>query len=89
MTSRGKITKAQERRREKYLAQLKKCGFRSWKRANARRFELIECYADGDTADAAEEWFQLQQLCRLYVAWKTNDSLGREIRRLNKQGLTW
>lgn len=75
------MTKQQERREAAYRKQLKRCGFRSWKRANQRRCDLIDKNIDG-RADEEEqaELEQLQRLCDLYVKWKTNDALGRSTR---------
>jgi hypothetical protein len=79
------VTKIQERRKARYLKQLRKCGFRSWKQANIARFALIrqkfeKGLADSETADLAE----LQKLCGLWQDYKTNDALGRSSRRLKR-----
>lgn len=47
-----------------YQEQLKQCGFRSWKRANERRQELILLGDDG------REYQDLSVLLRLYRNWK-------------------
>ena len=77
--------KAQELRRARYMAALHQCGFRSWKRANARRADL--CYKKtyvSLSADERAEFAALQKLSSLYVKWKTNDATGRAIRRLQR-----
>jgi hypothetical protein len=73
-----KRTKAQISRERRYREQLKRCGFRSWKRANWRRTELIMAGVQ------SSELTQLQVLTDLYVAWKTNDQIGRETRSLDR-----
>lgn len=82
-------SKAQQKREAAYRAQLRKCGFRSWKQANARRAELIEwkVYRPHifDTSDGQYELPQLQKLADLYRNWKTNNELGRMNRRLERQ----
>lgn len=71
-------TKTQQQREARYRRQLAKCGFRSWKRANCRRGELI-------ASDVASlELDELQHLCDLYLIWKTNDERGRSVRRLDR-----
>ena len=62
------VTKAQQRREQRYREQLKRCGFRSWKSANARRGSLIDA---GDDADK-EELKQLQILADRYLEWKSD-----------------
>lgn len=73
-------TKLQQRREDRYRAQLRRCGFRSWVRANARRFRLIASEIWNNVA--SPELGQLQKLADLYVAWKTNGLLERESRRI-------
>ncbi len=79
-------TKLQQRREAQYRAALLECGFRSWRRANHRRGELIDLSID-HLATAAEEveLSQLQRLADRYIIWKTNDCTGRSIRRLKYQ----
>lgn len=74
------MTKEQQRRERKYREQLKKCGFRSWKKANERRCKLLfTVFASSDAAEVSdrEELRQLQILADLYIAWKTSDVMGR------------
>lgn len=79
------MTATQEKRRAAYFRQLKLCGFRSWKRANQRRGDLIDKEIDHGLSGAeSRELARLQRLCDLYVKWKTNDSLGRAIRRAKR-----
>jgi hypothetical protein len=73
-------TKAQIRREQAYRDQLKRCGFRSWKRANQRRAELIDQKIE--TGVEPQELVDLQRLADLYVKWKTNDAMGRQLRGL-------
>lgn len=75
-------TKAQQRREIRYRQQLKACGFRSWKRANKRRFELIKEKVESGVE--SDELRQLQILCDMYASWKTNDALGRSMQRLKR-----
>ena len=78
-------TKAQQQREQRYRKQLRKCGFRSWAKANSRRFELIERQLSAQT-NAAEntEVRQLQKLLHYYLTWKTNDQLGRNLRKADR-----
>jgi hypothetical protein len=78
-------TKQQQQRESRYRRALRQCGFRSWKQANQRRYELIEKEID-ETAAASELELlkRLQKLADLYVKWKTNDQMGRENRRLRR-----
>lgn len=76
------MTKTQEKRRESYHRQLKRCGFRSWTRANQRRGELIDKQIL--TEEESSELEALQRLCDLYVKWKTNDQNGRLARRAKR-----
>lgn len=79
------MTKIQEKRRDAYHRQLKRCGFRSWKHANQRRGELIDKEIDDSlTEDESNELAGLQRLCDLYVKWKTNDQNGRLARRAKR-----
>ena len=78
-------TKSQHRREAAYRRQLKRCGFRSWKRANDRRSDLIGKVVYGSaTSEDSAELDQLQRLADLYLKWKTNDLIGRENRRLER-----
>lgn len=80
-----KTTKTQQLREKKYRDQLRRCGFRSWCRANDRRYALINAaIADTATSEEQDELRNLQHLADLYVAWKTNDSRGRAIQRLKR-----
>lgn len=80
------MTKCQERRRAAYLEQLKRCGFRSWKQANHRRGHLIHKKVyETATEHEIDELAGLQRLADLYVTWKTNDSLGRSARFMNRK----
>lgn len=57
--------------KEKYLAKLKECGFRSWKRANERRFALIDKSVDNKTTHEEEKELEnLQALTSLYLDYK-------------------
>lgn len=81
-----KKTKSQQKRRERYQSLLAACGFRSWKKANRRRCDLIELKIyERITPDETTELKRLQKLCGLYVTWKTNDSIGRQNRILKRQ----
>jgi hypothetical protein len=83
----AKQTKTQQRRESAYRRQLKRCGYRSWKRANRRRATLIEfSFHHEASVDELAELERLQTLADLYVKWKTNDLLGRQARRLKTQG---
>ncbi len=75
-------TKIQIKREQAYRKQLKKCGFRSWKRANERRVKLIRESVKTDIE--SKELKELQRLADLYTKWKTNDEKGRMIRRLKR-----
>lgn len=78
-------TKTQAKREARYRAQLKKCGFRSWKRANARRGDLIDrSVRDVSTEAEEQELVELQKLADFYLWWKTNDDIGRCNRRLGR-----
>lgn len=78
-------SKAQELRRARYLAALRRCGFRSWKRANARRADFCWQIAYSSlNSDEHAEFAALQKLASLYTKWKTNDATGRAIRRLQR-----
>lgn len=77
-------TKTQQKREARYRKQLKKCGFRSWKKANQRRGELID--QEIETGVEPEGLADLQKLCDLYLKWKTNDVDGRQVRRLKRLG---
>lgn len=80
------MSKAKIRREQRYRAQLKACGFRSWKAANLRRGELIDVKVYGKpTDDQAEELRALQILADLYVQWKTDDLIGRMNRKLERE----
>jgi len=79
------MTQIQKKRESQYRKSLRQCGFRSWKRANLRRGELIAKSVYGQTSDSEElELAGLQRLADLYVKWKTNDATGRSIRRLKR-----
>lgn len=75
-------TKAQEKREQRYRAQLRVCGFRSWKRANQRRSDLVDLSVE--SGEDSPELVQLQKLCGLYVKWKSNDATGRWLRRIKR-----
>jgi hypothetical protein len=61
-------------RKDKYLKQLRAVGFRSWKKANERRHELIKqkydvwsgCYPQKE----AQELEALQKLSSLYLKYR-------------------
>ena len=53
-----------------YRAQLKRCGFRSWKQANRRRVELIDAFIESHSVDVGDELKELQLLAELYLGWK-------------------
>ena len=76
------MTKVQEQRKARYLKQLRKCGFRSWKRANARRFELIITLRLQDSQ--RRELAALNHLAGLFQTYRTNDMLGRSMRRAKR-----
>lgn len=79
------MTKAQARRKAAYYKNLRKCGFRSWKQANARRCDLINRKFDvGLTPEETAELAQLQKTSGLRADWKTNDGLGRCTRKLQR-----
>lgn len=80
------MTKAQQKLQERYRKQLQKCGFRSWRKANERRCDLIHRKIDR-TATVAElaELSQLQKLAGIYQRWKTNDYTKRAIRQLQRK----
>lgn len=72
-----KQTKAQQKREALYRAALRRCGFRSWRRASRRRTELVKRLANGRATVAdAVELRDLERLTGLYSTWKTNDSTG-------------
>jgi hypothetical protein len=75
-------TKTQQAREERYREQLRKCGFRSWTKANDRRYELIMSSNRSDAVTAELE--QLQHLADLYLTWKTNDMVGRSLRKVKR-----
>lgn len=75
-------TKTQIKREQAYRDQLRRCGFRSWKRANQRRAELID--EKIETGVEPQGLVNLQRLADLYVKWKTNDVMGRQLRGLKK-----
>jgi hypothetical protein len=78
-------TKIQQQREARYREALRKSGFRSWKRANARRAALIAKSVYGYATQAEnQELEQLQTVADLYATWKTNDATGRLIRRLKR-----
>lgn len=52
-----------------YREQLRKCGFRSWKKANERRYELLMENIDNQYYES-EELRELQILLNLYLNWK-------------------
>jgi len=82
-------TTIQQKRESRYRKALRECRFRSWKRANARRAELIEKSVKSEATEEEEhELERLQRLADLYVTWKTNDATGRAIRRLERR-LGW
>lgn len=59
-----------KKRKAAYEKQLKACGFRSWKRANQRRGELIN--RDGNlTVQQAAELEELQKLADMYLEYKS------------------
>lgn len=79
------MTKAQDRRKLRYEKQLRKCGFRSWRTANARRDVLIrKMLGPGLGAAEAREYLQLKRLADYWQKYRTNDQLGRAIRRLQR-----
>jgi hypothetical protein len=79
-------TKKMARFEARYRKQLKLCGFRSHIMAQLRRGVLIDqkIFGDGLTDDESKELLRLQKLVWYYAAWKTNDSSGRMVRRLNR-----
>ena len=72
------MTKIQKKRKERYEKALRNSGFRSWVSANNRRFELIS------SREESPELNRLQELSSLYVKYKTNDMIGRGLRRLKR-----
>ncbi len=69
----------------RYRRQLKLCGFRSYVRAQQRRSELIDKHVDGTASpDELAELERLQTLVGYYADWKTNDSIGRSLRRTGR-----
>lgn len=77
----------------RYRRQLRKCGFRSWKRANQRRGEL--CGIDEHSACPAlwREFQELQKLADLYLAWKLQSQRKRQYDHeryiCKKAGIDW
>ena len=61
-----------------YRTRLKECGFRSWKKANQRRYELINRDIAGEILkEEATELHRLQELCDAYVEWKVQVRMNR------------
>lgn len=58
--------------KELYLKKLKECGFRSWKKANERRIDLIELAFTNEELKPEEikESEDLQELLELYRNYK-------------------
>lgn len=59
--------------KELYLKKLKECGFRSWKKANERRIDLIELELTHDgivKPEEIKEFEDLQELLSLYLNYK-------------------
>ena len=90
MPPRKPKTKEFARAEAAYRAQLKKCGFRSWRAANRRRCDLINqwylrcCLKNPDYA----EFMELQKLADLYLRYKDFDGYKRRekvLRELNKK----
>lgn len=81
----------------RYRRQLRRCGFRSWKRANQRRGELIDIAFSGDEESATEselrELQELQKLADLFLAWKCQAENRRLYNRqryiCKKAGIDW
>lgn len=75
----------------RYRQQLKLCGFRSWKSANARRADLINKQIHHPTmmTPALEaELTALQKTADLYLAWKmrlSRDADRRMFRKIEKK----
>lgn len=79
------MTKIKERRKARYLEQLRKCGFRSWKRANRRRFELIEKKVNETISeDEDHELALLQKLADCWQMYRAGDGFDRTRRRLKR-----
>lgn len=83
---------ANERRKIRYLNQLRRCGFRSWVRANERRCQLIDdCDGPLWTPCKAEELAELQKLADLYLAYKCpprrNGVMAAAVRKLRMMGV--
>lgn len=79
------MTKTKARLKSSYLRLLKETGFRSWSAANERRGALIDLsVARNATNEEEAELAVLQELVDAYVRYKTNDSLRRQTRRLDK-----
>jgi hypothetical protein len=79
------VTKTQSRLKAAYLRLLKQTGFRGWSAANERRGNLIDLSIRRNaTNEEEEELATLQQLADAYVRYKTNDSLRRQNRRLER-----
>ena len=73
------MTKKQERLRASYQKKLTATGFRSYKKLQVRRGELIDKAIDGPDPLTEEENAELDRLGEAvdaYVAYKTNDSIG-------------
>lgn len=59
--------------KELYLKKLKECGFRSWKKANERRIDLIELELTHEgivKPEEIKEFEDLQELASLYFNYK-------------------
>jgi hypothetical protein len=67
-------------RKKRYLSQLNKCGFRSWKKANKRRCNLIEVYIR--TSVMTDELRSLQKLFQLRADWKSGGDISRVLNAL-------
>lgn len=79
------MTKIQEQRKARYRTQLRKCGFRSWRRANIRRYALIEKkVAKTISEDEDHELALLQKLADCWQMYRAGDGLGRTSRRLKR-----
>lgn len=78
------VTKKQREAERRYREQLKRCGYRGWSHANAVRCLLIDRDVYQKNLDATDQKHlkALERLTELYLKWKTNDDLGRGIRRL-------
>lgn len=81
-------TKQTARRKAAHERLMHQCGFRSFRKAQECRCELIgkKVYEpETFTADEARLLEQLQKWIGLYVKYKTNDSTGLNIRHLDRK----